>query len=110
MAKYKYVYTVNHSEQGILGVYTSPTLAMEKAMEYVSSNGWKMIESRDEHYQHLCAKGWVLIEANPMKDVTSLEIEIQFVDVKESDRGCIVFQANHERIVNEIDNRMGEVR
>ena len=82
MAEYKTVYTINHSEYGVLGVFSTAVLAMERAMKYVSTNGWKMVESRDEHYQDLCTRGWALIEKNPMQDITSMLIELNFVDRK----------------------------
>ena len=74
------MYTINGSEDGAIGVYSNATLAVENAINYVSSYGRKLAELRGKYYKQLCQNGAVIIEAGPMEDTVSATIDMFYLN------------------------------
>ncbi len=74
------MYTINGSEDGAIGIYGNATLAIENAINYVSSYGRKLADSRGKYYKQLCQNGAVIIEAGPMEDTVSATIDMFYLN------------------------------
>lgn len=78
----KKIYVINGSEDGVLGAYSNARLALESAINYVTSYGREMQKTENKYYTDLLKNGWVMLESGPMEDTISIGIQMHFLNLK----------------------------